>query len=194
MQTPTQIANDALTQIGQGLISDISSTNVNAILCKQYYDICWEEVLREFPWKEVLKRIEIVGDIAEDEDGKDYIFLLPDDLVKVIEVSNTDNKDVSEDYEQRGQNLYGDEETVYMKYIGSDGFTIATAGYDTPFMPSYVQHLVALLLASKIVFRITQNDSMQGLLYQEYKVELDQAMVKNNTRSSRAGEAYWTEA
>lgn len=194
MQTPTQIANDALSQIGADIVSSISDTNdPNAVLCNQYYDICWEEVLREFPWKEALKREELEGDETDTGEGKDYEFLLPDALVQVIYIHDADNNDLTADFDQRGQFLYGDTETIYMTYISSYGFTVDTYTYENPFIPSYIQHLVSLLIASKIVFRITQNEAMQSTLYQEYKIELDQAMVKNNARRANKGETYWSE-
>jgi len=58
MQTPVQIANDALTRLGEDLITSIDGTDETSLLCKQFYDRCWEEILSEYAWDECLKRVE----------------------------------------------------------------------------------------------------------------------------------------
>ena len=73
MQSPTSIANDALSRLGEDLITSIDGTDETSILCKQFYDRCWEEILTEYPWDELLKRVEALKentiDVSNSEDG-----------------------------------------------------------------------------------------------------------------------------
>ena len=66
MQTPTEIANDALARIGDDYISDIDGSDEISVLCKQFYNRCWEEILAEYPWDECLKRVELLKEVVID--------------------------------------------------------------------------------------------------------------------------------
>jgi len=73
MQSPLNIANDALSRIGDDLITSIDGADETSVLCKQFYDRCWEEILAEYPWDECLKRIEALKapeiDVSNAADG-----------------------------------------------------------------------------------------------------------------------------
>lgn len=265
MQSPTEIANDALSQLGAALIDSIDTTTLpNAVLCKQYYDMCWMEVLQEYYWRECIKRTEpykqelidasnsldtdvvIVngtslirgtdwsnaltlanaitaldhvsatysGDVvtaknqltydmviskseeagliwlSSDYSFSDYQYTVPSDFVSMVKAIDDNGLDITENVEVREDLIFSDESTIYIEYISSDGILLSTYG-NTTHVPLYVQHLAALLIASKIAFRITQNDSLMRILYQEYNFELQKATMRNAPKRGIGGETYW---
>jgi hypothetical protein len=192
MQTPTQIANDALSQIGASLISTIDSdSQPNAVLCKQYYDMCWMEVLQEYPWRECIERVDATAGEVETQDFKSYVFLFPSDMVTLLKVYEINGVDITNLCDIRGNKVYTDTDEVYFEYVSSAGILLDTYGLATSYVPMYVQHLVALLMASKIAFRITQNETIMRTLYQEYLMELQKSKIRNGTHMSSGGEEYW---
>lgn len=190
MNSPTVIANDALALMGAKAITDIDGTDASSVLCKQYYDSSWIDVLGAYPWKETIKRASPTAGTVEDYDFYDYQFVFPSDFVDLITVFDDSGTEITA-FEQRGNFIYTDEETVYIEYISSSGILLDTYATGTTYIPIYVQHLASILIASKIAFRITQNESLMQTLYQEYKIELKQAQIKNMPTKGSGGETYW---
>jgi hypothetical protein len=192
MQSPTTIVNDALSQIGAKSISDIDSvSDTTAVLCKKYYDQCWQEVLEEHIWKECKKRATPSAGTVEVYDFYDYSFTYPSDCVLLVKVLDVNGSEITENCDIRGSEIYTNEDTLYIEYVSSAGILLESYGIAPTLVPVYVQHVVALLIASKIAFRITQNESLMRTMYQEYMLYLEQAKIKNGRKQSYGGEAYW---
>jgi len=265
MQAPLVIANDALSLIGAKSITDIEGTDPSSVICKQYYDPSWSEVLEAYPWKECLKRtepykqirvdvsnsastdsvtvnntetvngvgwttaatlatvIEALDNVSATSSGDvvtitnsltydltvtkseeagliwlstdyffyDYEYVFPADFVMMETIFDDGGTDITEKCDIRGNSVFSDEDTIYIEYISSDGILLATYSTGTTYVKVYVQHLVSILMASKIAFRVTQNESLMQSLYQEYKIELKEAQMKNMPTKGAGGEAYW---
>jgi len=266
MQTPTQIANYALTRIGEDIISSIDDTDdANSVLCKQFYDNVWEELLMEYPWSSLRHRVEAqkevtidvanaaTGDVVEvndteleygvgwssaatlstaidaldnvsasysgnvvtllgslDEDlvvtksestGKvvlssdydltDYRYTFPDYAMQINRIFDSNGLDITSECEIRNSRIFSDENYVYVEYISSYGILLATYGSGSPNPESYLQHLAALLLASRIAFRITQNVNLANSLMSEYQAKLAEAKSRSNPTRARNTTSRW---
>lgn len=89
MTTVVQICNLALGRIGVSqYIEDINDQNVNARSCKQFYDLCRQQVLQDFPWN-FARGVVALAELADDPPpGWGYVYRYPTDCLQARAISD----------------------------------------------------------------------------------------------------------
>lgn len=87
MASQLQIANWALTLLGEKRLSALSDNNQNAELISDFWDMARDGLLRLAAWSFAIERISLPADSATPAWGYDYQYSLTDDVVRVLQVS-----------------------------------------------------------------------------------------------------------
>ncbi len=153
-----QICSDALAQLGQRPITDITdTTNPHAILCNSVYYIARDSLLSEFMWSFAIRRVALAVDVTAPDFGYTYRFQLPADCLRVIGVDSREYKYVIE----YGY-LLSNQETLYLKYIAR----IEEPGRFDPLFAEALGARIARKLAMPILKKASAVQIAEGI-YQE---------------------------
>ena len=146
--TKTQIANLAITHIGGRLLTDVDAENSQeAILCRTWFDVVREEILREHIWNFATKRLALSGAVdltTTSLSGYDFQYRipLPNDYIRIIKV-----EDVESTFEVEYDGIYCDYENPLIRYV-----------YDNETYTSWPKNVIvafSYLLASYIAQGLT---------------------------------------
>lgn len=184
MQTKTGIINQALIFMGQDTIIDPAGESKNAKLCAAVYDQALAEALSCHPWS-FAQRAAVLQLLEEtSRDARfDYVYQLPVDFGRIIEVIVTGGLDVGErlhlptftemnntlpvaEYSVQGDKLCSNETGLQILYVRKD--------VQPSEMPPQFINFFACLIASKLVKKITGSDAAMKEIFQmlpQYKLE-----------------------
>jgi len=119
MATKLDVCNGALVKLGMEPVLDVDSNNITdkgAKRCKLRYDVCRKFVLRAYSWPFAIKRA-VLSPQANivPAFGRDYSFLRPGDLLRVLSVLGSDDYEL--DYDLEGNEILADESNLHIIYI-----------------------------------------------------------------------------
>lgn len=160
--TDLEIANLALSRLGQRPVSALTGSEPDAQLMNSLMGGTRREVLSMFPWNCAIKRETLTHSaIVENLTGFDYAYQLPTDLVRVLDV----NGDKNYTYRIEGEYLFSDAGTgdpveITLRYI----FNLATVSL----WDELLEEAMVLKLAEKACIRVTNNLNLLGFLSQSY--------------------------
>jgi hypothetical protein len=158
------IANMALTRIGQKRIVAFTDDTERARLCDLYYDQARKEVLVSHPWGVASKRVSLAVDGAAPAHGYNNRFTLPGDYLRVLSVESASGHT----WEVEGNFIVTSEDApLKLKYT----FDLEDT---TRFNPTMVNCIV-LRLAAHLAEKVTTSTTKKATLIQEYDIELDDA-------------------
>lgn len=84
MTTKVQICNLALGRIGVNqYIEDIDDPNDRARACKQFYDLCRQQALQDFPWNFARSVVALAELTTDPPPGWAYVYRYPADCLQV---------------------------------------------------------------------------------------------------------------
>lgn len=151
--TITDLANSALAQIGQTAITTIDDENVKAaVVCKQFWRLAADEVLRQHRWNSASKRATLAAVVAPAEWGYKFAYQLPADFIRMMEL-NGEQVDASEEFfEIEGSVIKTDASKADIRYIRQ---------LPVSSMDASLFEVVACKLASKIAIPLAANPSLQ---------------------------------
>lgn len=178
----TDIANSALTRVGQARVSDIADpSNEHARVLNGELPIQRDKLLRQFRWRFAIKRVRIAEDLDNTPAfGFTHAYQMPTECLSVVDVGdlspgldmsdyrNTDGADFSIEGRFILTNLGGPLNVRYVAQI-----TIAET-----FDPHFVDALSAAL-AYHTCERITQSSSKKQLLAGDLKQAIADAVRAN---------------
>lgn len=169
MPSVTEIANLALTKIGQGsgYITDYETdTSVAGQAARRTYEAVRDLVLQTHPWRFARKRASLAADTTAPEWGYETRHAVPADFLSLMSIEAYDG-----DYEVEAGyilNDFGADEEFNIRYIAR----ISETGN---FSPAFVDAL-ACRWAVELVMPITKSASRRRELLDEYeKVALPRA-------------------
>lgn len=145
MASEVDVANDALTQIGEGPISGLDEGTVNANRCKIFYSALVDDALRRYHWSFA----KFFADLAELETGSpttkwDKAFKLPTDpFCLAVRVLNNDDK--AEWEVGGGRILLTDEATAHIEFTGR---VVDPTVWEATFYQAITVGMTAKLLAA----------------------------------------------
>ena len=177
----------ALTRIGQSRISSLSQTGVLAELSNLYYEATLNELLSAYEWPFAIARTQLSSSTNTNMTGYGYMYQLPVNYLRVITMlSEDDYSDLTDAWEIEGDKLYSDKTPAYIKYI-------STITSPTRLPQAFVEALY-LRIASKMVLKITQDQSMMSVLFQEYIAAMQSAMaiIGGNSQEKIQPKEWWT--
>lgn len=178
--TEIQIANMALTMLGADTITTFADSTEQARAMLAVYSYIRTDMLAEYPWSWAIKRdqldaeVDLAGDAVEPEYGYSYQFDLPDDCVRILEVS-TGNV-VMTNYRIEGDKILADYDEIYVKYVATVADDSIT---DLQFCNAF-----ATRLAAELAYKLTSNGTLASQLAEMAMLKLSKAKAANAQESN----------
>jgi len=177
----TSICNMALTPLGAQRIHDIGdASDETAVLCRLYYDIIVDEVLRSHTWNCAIWFQSLASLSSDDDDyllddyeEYDYQYTLPTDPKCLRVISIPEYPDY--DYEIVGDYLLCDLDEVVLKYV-------KRITDPTKFDALLVQS-IAYRLAAELADRITNSSRTRDNMLKMYEWQLNRAQTVDSIES-----------
>ena len=193
----TDIANMALTMLGQQPISALTDSNNRATMANARYADVRDSVLRSHPWNCAVKRDSLAkrSDQAP-EWGYTTTYVLPSDFVRLVDIEDPTQKYSIEagnqgDVTSDGNDLVmlSDASEMNIRYI----YQITTVAK----MDDTLKHAIATKLAAELALAITGDSGKEQFLLQKYERVLVQAQwedsIQHNTTETIHG-GLWLES
>lgn len=149
--TEVSICNSALIKVGADRINSLSEQNKRARLCNTLYETMRDDVLAAYPWNFAIARAELSQVDDEPIFGFDYIYQLPSDVLRVLEVQEKDYV-----WKIEGAYLLSDEGEIQIKYIRREDDV-------TKFSMMFAEAL-AYRLAMELAYPLAQNRGLRDSL------------------------------
>lgn len=180
LKAKTNIANIALTHLGESKIDDLDDPNQRARLCKLRFDDCLDIVLRSHPWscvtkREKLKKLNdpITGVALKPAFGFNYIFQLPADFLRVIQVDNVSYPYQIEVYTISPQDeVPATSQPVLLTNASSISIRYVHVPPNLEILTRDVSNLIGLRIASELAEPLTSKVDLKQRLDQRYMIEL----------------------
>lgn len=160
----------ALTRLGQARISSMTQqNNLGAELSTLYYESTRDELLSAYEWPFAIKRANISLSGENNLSVFAYMYNLPNDNLRILTLLNSeDYSEIDDPWELEGQKLLTDINPGYIKYIQK----ITNPTY---FPQVFVEPLY-LRMATKMCVKMTQDQTLLGIIFQEYMASMQSAM------------------
>lgn len=188
------ICNQALGWLGANLITSLNDDNKEAALCKANYPDLRDAVLEEREWTFAVRRISLSPLVLEPVYGYTSQFLLPPDVIRILNVPDTRFGDSTLTGTGLGSEHEGPDQQPQLSTFRVESLeeTTATgkvilANVESLFLrviwrvtniqlysPMFVQS-VAARIAADLAIPLTQNRAMQKDMWQLYNMKLDRA-------------------
>lgn len=196
--TETDIANRALSLLGEAAIPSIEGNSPAARTIRLHFAATRDSLLRSHRWNFARKRAALSRLSEAPAFGYAYAYQLPDDCLRVLSLNEGDSSDLGDDFELEGDQLLTDAEAAKIVYVRR--VTDATK-FDALFVEAFV-----LKLAIACCLEITQSTTKKGdLLGELQRLSLPEAVETdaNETRPKvippgagsptlmRRGGAHW---
>lgn len=171
MTSETDIANLALSRLGNGPITSLDENSMAAETARFHYARTRDAVLEAHPWNFAIRR----ANLALDEDTPAfeyaYSFALPEDCLKVVRTDAEANGYTDTSYRIEGRSLLCDDDTVMIEYVRKET--------NPDVFSALFIDLLAQRLAAEMCVRLTQNASLQKGLWDVYQTKLGEARTSD---------------
>jgi hypothetical protein len=177
MASQVEIANRALTKIGEARITALSDNLEAARVISAMWDIVRDSELRARNWNFSITRASLAALVTTPAFRYTYEFQLPSLCLKVIQVgeyypgpSMSDYRNAPEaEYQIEGRKILTDYPApLYIRYVES---ITDTGQWDAMFVEAF-----ACKLAIEICERLTQSNTKRQLAAEEYKEAISMAV------------------
>lgn len=167
MASKTDIANRALSKLGEPWIANIDTTNTKAAnTIRRMYDIVRDAVQTSYPWNFTVTRAQIAKDASAPAWGYDNRYTIPSDFLALLEVKNNPEYRL-----ERGYILTDEGSPIYIKYIAR----VTDSG---AFDPLFVEAFAARL-AYEACEEITESNTKKEILAQELRAVIAEAYASD---------------
>lgn len=161
-----ELATLALYELGQEGITNFDDGTKRSILCKFFYPIIRDAVLRAYPWNFAIEYQTLAQEVAAPLYGYTYSYALPTDpyCLRALDMEETENDAT---FKIKGRHLYTDEGTVKLRYIAR----ITNSGlYDSLFREALIARLAATL-----AYSVTRDKVLAQAQWALYEAKLREA-------------------
>lgn len=177
MASQTEIANRALTKIGEARILSLSD-NVEA--ARVVYS-CWSHVrdaeLRARNWNFSMTRTSLAALVSAPAWGFQYQYQLPADCLRVIQVDEHFSGPSMSDYRTRSEAAHQIEGGKILTDIGAPlKIRYVARVEDTGIWDALFVEAFACRLAAEVCERLTQSNTKRDMAWQEYKTAIREAV------------------
>ena len=156
-QSVVDICNSALQRVGAASILSITDNSPEARACAIAYDSNRRDELRKHSWNFAMSRAVLSPDATAPAFDYKYQFTLPPDCLRVIRPATPDC-----DWAIEGRKiLTNDSNTLYLRYVADV--------QDTSLFDSSFYNVVSAAMAIDICERLTQSNTKNSRLGQDYK-------------------------
>jgi len=155
--TETDVANMALSRLGEKRISAISENSPSAISCRTHYEAVRDSLLRAHPWNFAAARASLS---ATDTPAFKwaYAYTLPADFLRLSTFNGIEAAMATADYRIEGGELLTDEETAKITYVRQ---VTDPTQFDSLFV-----EVIVFRLASAIAMDVTSEPSKRDEMEQ----------------------------
>jgi len=161
----TGIANLALGNLGEASIQNLNDNNARARACSARIEDVIVTILRMHVWNSALER-KLLTNIGEPIFGWNYIFQLPADYIKVVEVEPVSK------YMVEKKNILSNEKTLYLLYVATPT--------DINNLDPLLVEAIAMKLAWEIAETLTSKAGLKQEMMQKYIISLQEARSANS--------------
>lgn len=154
--SPTDIANQALSRLGQAMVSDIAENSPSAIVCRTHYELVRDSLLRQHPWNFAVARAQLTESDETPAFGWDHQFALPSDRLRLLTLNGVQAAMCASDFETEGDYLLTDADEAKITYV-------RRVTDPTLFDPIFVEVLV-LRLGGAIAVALTGSEQKRNEL------------------------------
>jgi len=175
-----QIANLALTRIGQKPITSLDDTNNAAILVKTQYDDMRRAVLQTLPWTFAKRDAELAELAGATSRKYDHVYQLPPKALYVVDTSMDDdgNGGTGELWEVQGRTITTDAgspiEITYIEDVDD------VSQFSALFVDAFAERL-----AAEIVYGITKQAAQRERHLQIYSAKVENAAAVDGQQGSQ---------
>lgn len=170
--TVTSLVNNALRRLGEERINNINDDSPTAVLAAELWPNTRDEVLRDHEWSVAISRRRLSELDIENLTPYDYAYQLPVDpyclyVINLIDAENESYEDLrpeESNYRIEGRVLYTDVKPCAIKFVKR---AEDVSDYD----PILVEAM-ALKLASKLAYRLTQSLQLEQNMIAQYSAVL----------------------
>jgi len=155
MASKTEIANRALSKLGQPRVSNIDTTDTKAArTIRNMWDNVRDSLLQSFPWNFSVRRAQLAADGSAPAWGWAKQYTLPSDFLSLIEIKNNPRYEVADGFIMTDEGA-----PLYIKYVRR---VVNTGLYDAMFAEAF-----AAQLAVEACEEITQSNTKKQILIAE---------------------------
>lgn len=162
--TKVELCNKALILLGCKPITSLSGQSKESVICNQVVDTCIRKVLSEHEWSAVTAYTTLPLTTRKPPFKYSYIYSLPQDYVRKIEIS-------VDDYEKVGREIFTNAEKIELKYIR---IPKSTEDLDVWLNDSIVLHI-----AYEISYPLLGKDKETQMFYGKYRAQLLEAISRD---------------
>jgi len=179
MANPIQIANLALSWLGQNQINSFTDNQNEAIVMNANYALSRDKVLEDAAWTFALRRETLAPIAAAPEFGAGNKFLIPSDVLRVYRVYRESSAIQSDNFQsakwtREGQHIYSSQQTLWCHFIVSVTDT-------NLFSPSFV-HALAARMAADTALVFTENIKLEEKMENRYIAKLAEAKFSDGSQ------------
>lgn len=160
--TQTEICNLAIARVGGKQILTVDDDIEEARLCKKFYPMVRNRLLRSHPWNFAIKRVQLAEIDEEPLFGFDHQYQLPNDSLRVLEIN-----DPEEEYKIEGRTVQTDATTANARILFEQ---TDESQWDANFVD-----VMSCALAVELAYPITQSRETQESLMKETEKRLREA-------------------
>jgi len=180
-----EIANRALTKVGEARILSLSDDVEAARTVDSLWDVVRDAELRIRVWRFAISRSSLAALVSTPSWGFDYEYQLPSDCLRVLQVgeyypgvslSDYRNADESE-WKVEGRKILTNEGApLKIRYVAQ---ITDTGQWDAAFTEAF-----ACRLAAEVCERLTQSNTKRQIAWDEYKQAINMAVRANAIESA----------
>jgi len=162
-----QISSNALILIGHPPIASFDEPGAGAQAAANLYEMSYQNMLTMYRWRFATKRMELNRLSEAPNNGFQYQYQLPHDLIYLIK------KDLNTDYEIYGDKMYTNDTLVKIDY---------TYRVDEDKLPSYFVKAFEFFLAMQFAIPVTGNSTRAGEYNSMYEKQLSRAKYSDSSQ------------
>lgn len=161
MASKTDIANRALSKLGQGRVSNIDTVDIKAAKVMRYmWDHVRDLMLSSYPWNFAVTRTQLAADATTPSWGYAKQYTVPSDFLSLLEIKGNPDYRMESTLSGGRKILTDASAPLYIRYIRR---VVDTGEFDAFFVET---------LSSRLAFEgceeITQSNAKKDALYKEY--------------------------
>ena len=161
----TGIANLALSNLGEARIQSLTDSNSRARACNARIDGVITAILRMHVWNSALER-QLLTNIGTPVFGWNYVYQLPADCIKVVEVNPVSK------YQVEKKNILSNENKLYLLYVAEPA--------DIQNLDILLAEAMAMKLAVEIAETLTSKANLKNEMMQKFVIALQEARGANS--------------
>lgn len=167
MASKTDIANRALSKLGQSRLASLENVNVeSARVINDMWDNVRDALLQSYPWNFAIKRALLAKDGTAPAWGWQNRFSLPSDCLSVLEIRYDPDYTV-----ENGYILTDEGAPLYIRYISR---VENTGSY-----PALFTEALAASLAYEACEKLTQSNTKKEIAYNDMNMAISRAYVSD---------------